>query len=298
MRLLKEQITNYKLKITNDRTGEEVITKNQIPITQLSYTLTNEEAGKLSTNESYTAVIELVDSTGKVLTSAETTLEYDWLITEGSLGVGSPQIGEGILTNEGLITAAVAIPAITLFGLTGLYALIENKSPLTLLLLLFTTRKHKKGGKVFDKKTYKALALAEVELEGLSGKRVRSKDLTDSYGYYSLKAPEEGKYVVKVTTAGYKEFTEEVELKKGEELHLDVRMERTVMQSKPQIILINLKNGTYRFVTRISKVLLVVGFLLSIYLFIITPSVATAIILIIYGIISIPNLYYVLVSKK
>ena len=118
-------------------------------------------------------MIELVDSTGTILTTAETTLEYNWLaVTTTAINEGAVngQIGEGILTKEGLITAAVAVPAITLFGLTGLYALIENKSPFTLLLLLFTTRKHKKGGKVFDKKTYKALALAEVVLEGVSGK--------------------------------------------------------------------------------------------------------------------------------
>ena len=98
-------------------------------------------------------------------------------------------------------------------------------------------------------------------------------------------------------SAGYKEYTEEVSLKKGEELHLDVRMERITNQTKLQETLTNLKNGTYRFVTRISKVLVIVGFLLSLYLFILGPRVVTGIVLVVYGIISIPNLYYTLTSN-
>ena len=161
--------SNYRLKITNSN-GEEIITKNQIPITQTSYTLTEEEAGKLSTNESYTITIELVDSTGEVLATASLMVGTPTIST-------GPQIGEGILTNEGVVTAAVAVPALTLFSLTGLYALIENKSPLTLLLLLFTTRKHKKGGKVYDKNNYKALALAEVEIRSWEAKNKRFNGL-------------------------------------------------------------------------------------------------------------------------
>ena len=47
-----------------------------------------------------------------------------------------------------------------------------------------------------------------------------------------MKAPEEGKYRVRVKTGGYKEYTEEVSLKKGEEIQLAVGLERKERQSQ------------------------------------------------------------------
>ena len=72
-------------------------------------------------------------------------------------------------------------------------------------------------GKVVEQDTKEAVIQATAAL--LSGEKVVANAVTNTNGGFSIKAPQEGSYTLKVTYVGFKTYTKKITLKDGKDYH-------------------------------------------------------------------------------
>ena len=70
-------------------------------------------------------------------------------------------------------------------------------------------------GKVVEQDTKEAVIQATAAL--LSGEKVVANAVTDASGAFSIKAPQEGSYTLKITYVGFKTYTKKISLKEGKD---------------------------------------------------------------------------------
>ena len=70
-------------------------------------------------------------------------------------------------------------------------------------------------GKVVEQDTQEAVIQATAAL--LSGEKVVANAVTSTSGSFSIKAPQEGTYTLKVTYVGFKTYTKKITLKDGKD---------------------------------------------------------------------------------
>ena len=88
-------------------------------------------------------------------------------------------------------------------------------------------------GQVFDETTSTAVRAAEVQLVD-GNKQLRARALTDSAGWFRLIAPVPGHYRVQASSLGYAKLeTVQVNLEKGVELHLELRLSSMAVPHEP-----------------------------------------------------------------
>jgi carboxypeptidase family protein len=88
-------------------------------------------------------------------------------------------------------------------------------------------------GQVFDETSGAPVPAAEVVLVDRSG-LTRGRSLADSAGWFRLSAPVPGRYSVRANSLGYSKLeTTELNLEKGVELHLELRLSATAVPHEP-----------------------------------------------------------------
>lgn len=88
-------------------------------------------------------------------------------------------------------------------------------------------------GQVFDETAGTAVTVAEVVLVDRAGV-LRAQSLADSAGWFRLVAPVPGHYRVRASSIGYTQLeTVEVNLEKGVELHLELRLSSAAIPHEP-----------------------------------------------------------------
>jgi hypothetical protein len=88
-------------------------------------------------------------------------------------------------------------------------------------------------GRVFDETTGTAVTAAEVILLDRTG-AMRAQSLADSAGWFRLVAPVPGPFRVRASSIGYARLeTVEVNLEKGVELHLELRLSSQAVPHEP-----------------------------------------------------------------
>ena len=70
-------------------------------------------------------------------------------------------------------------------------------------------------GKVVEQDTKEAVIQATAAL--LSGEKVVANAVTDASGGFSIKAPQEGSYTLKITYVGFKTYTKKISIKEGKD---------------------------------------------------------------------------------
>ena len=86
---------------------------------------------------------------------------------------------------------------------------------LSMTVALFA--QHKVTGKVIEQDTKEAVIQATASL--LSGEKVVSNALTNTEGYFSITAPGDGTYTLRVTFVGFKTYTKKISIKDGKDYH-------------------------------------------------------------------------------
>jgi hypothetical protein len=98
-----------------------------------------------------------------------------------------------------------------------------KKSLLLLLLMTISAvvnaQDRKISGNVIDRDTKEAVMQVTVQLLKTDSTFVAGT-LTDEEGKFSMSAPEDGKYIVKLSSVGYKNFTKNIEIKDGKDIAL------------------------------------------------------------------------------
>lgn len=86
---------------------------------------------------------------------------------------------------------------------------------LSMTVALFA--QHKVTGKVIEQDTKEAVIQATASL--LSGEKVVSNALTNTEGFFSITAPGDGTYTLRVTFVGFKTYTKKISIKDGKDYH-------------------------------------------------------------------------------
>lgn len=205
--------------------------------------------------------------------------------------------GENPLIPTTLLPIINNIPeiVITFGGVTLLInAVINYKFLLFGLLVLRSGKKYKSNGVVYDSKTLHALPFVTVRLYSLDNKFI-SQVLSDTTGNYSL-TYDNGSYILEAKLQGYKVFRKEIKLNNKEgSFGIDIALDRiTNKEDRYKRFINTLKAKMYL----INRFIVLIGVMLSLFIFLINPSIVNTLILIIYFVFGIYELYRVFIVKN
>ncbi len=194
----------------------------------------------------------------------------------------------------------VVSPAIPLFGgvVLAVTAIPANSLPqLGALIGAYIQRRKRYFGIVYDLSSKEIIPLASIELVSLEGKIV-DRSISDFKGRYSLSIDSEVEYKLVVKAEGYE--TKEIMVSgmyKNNVLTYDIDLKRNskgLIKSK-QNRRFNLKATGWVF--RALKALTIVGFIYSLFVYITSPSLINGLILIVYIVVFIVNIYVFILNK-
>ena len=77
------------------------------------------------------------------------------------------------------------------------------------------------SGKVVEQDTQEAVIQATAAI--LSGEKVVANALTNTNGGFSIKAPRDGRYTLKITYVGFKTYTKQFTIREGKDFHAGTR---------------------------------------------------------------------------